>query len=93
MATTLMQQDINDIDYEQPLRLEFKRIDGPWSWLLCFLFFLCNVLAYGFIATYGILFPNILKDFSSGRAITALDNENSNNCSSNSSFIDFQRRA
>ena len=47
-----------------------KRIDGPWSWIMCSLLLSSILVQYGCVATYGILFPNILKEFQTGRAIT-----------------------
>lgn len=47
-----------------------SRKDGAWSWIMCTLLFLCNLFLFGCATTYGILFPNILKEFGKGRAIT-----------------------
>lgn len=65
----LLQHDKDDRAYERPLD-KFKRIDGPWSWIMCVLFASCNLLMFGCVKTYGILFPSILNEFNSGRAIT-----------------------
>ncbi|KXJ12831.1 hypothetical protein AC249_AIPGENE8817 [Exaiptasia diaphana] len=48
----------------------FKRIDGPWSWIMSVLLMTSSLFIFGCASTYGILFPNILKDFKSTRALT-----------------------
>ncbi|KAK3699581.1 hypothetical protein QZH41_014292 [Actinostola sp. cb2023] len=49
---------------------DFKRMDGPWSWIMCVLLLTSTLLQYGCVCTYGILFPEILNEFQSGRAVT-----------------------
>lgn len=71
MAESLMYQDLDDdepVDESRPLK-NFKRIDGTWSWFVCVLFFTCSLIEFGSAASYGILFPNILKEFNTTRAI------------------------
>jgi hypothetical protein len=48
----------------------FTRIDGPWSWILCVFLLTCCLVVYGCSSTYGILFPKILEELKSGKAIT-----------------------
>ncbi|KXJ12840.1 hypothetical protein AC249_AIPGENE8816 [Exaiptasia diaphana] len=48
----------------------FRRIDGPWSWIMSVLLLMSSLFTYGCASTYGILFPKILKDLKSTRALT-----------------------
>ncbi|XP_031565152.1 monocarboxylate transporter 10-like [Actinia tenebrosa] len=50
----------------------FTRTDGPWSWLLCLLLLTSCLVVYGCSSTYGIMFPGVLEELQSGKAITAI---------------------
>lgn len=46
--------------------------DSCWSWLVCGVCALCNIIICGLTYSYGILFPSLLEEFQQGKATTAL---------------------
>lgn len=46
--------------------------DSCWSWLVCGVCALCNIIICGLTYSYGILFPSLLDEFKQGKATTAL---------------------
>lgn len=46
--------------------------DSCWSWLVCGVCALCNIIICGLTYSYGILFPSLLDEFKQGKATTGL---------------------
>ena len=48
--------------------------DSCWSWLVCGVCALCNIIICGLTYSYGILFPSLLDEFKQGKATTGMRN-------------------
>ena len=46
--------------------------DSCWSWLVCGVCALCNIIICGLTYSYGILFPSLLDEFKQGKATTGM---------------------
>jgi hypothetical protein len=62
--------DTNDEVTKSTRWSRFTRMDGPLSWILCVFLLTSYLVVLGCSSTYGILFPEILEEFKSGKAIT-----------------------
>ncbi|XP_078342262.1 monocarboxylate transporter 13-like isoform X1 [Oculina patagonica] len=55
-----------------PARRSSCEPDSCWSWLVCVVCAICNIIISGLTYSYGILFPSLLDEFQQGKAKTAL---------------------
>ena len=46
--------------------------DSCWSWMVCLVAVLSNVVICGFAFSFGILFPALLDEFQQGKAKTGI---------------------
>lgn len=46
--------------------------DGGWGWIIVFVVFIGNGIMDGCIGSYGIFYPEIMREFGSGPVVTSL---------------------